>query len=93
MGGRSGASGIANNAPRPTVRLSMQFFGRNYTPIWLENPEYGKVMHEINTMYERRYKNQSIFIHDTHIGNEHYIYTVVNRGFNDYIIIARRRVE
>ena len=55
----------------------------------LPKEEYSKIMHELNTNLtkEERKKKQV----SRPIGN--YIYTVINKGFNEYIITDKRNID
>jgi hypothetical protein len=73
----------------PTTKVSMQYFAKKLNPIILPKDEYGKVIHEINTLYHGMYANQKIFWHETVIDDTYYLYKVINRGFDDYVIISK----
>lgn len=88
MGGRGSSSGISANG-KPTVRISMQFFGRKQTSIHLPKKEYGKIMHEVNTLYNSKYSKNQVIYH--YSGN--YKYILRNNGFDDYIIVAKNKIK
>ena len=72
----------------PGLVISMQYFGSNKFGIELKGFEKQKVFSEINTNYNA-YKDSPLFIFTTHINDVRYKYKVVNRGFDDYIILSK----
>jgi hypothetical protein len=72
----------------PGLVISMQYFGSNKFGIQLKGFEKQKVFSEINTNYNA-YKDSPLFIFTTHINDVRYKYKVVNRGFDDYIILSK----
>ncbi len=56
--------------------------------LWLPPEEYAEVISEINTHMSEEDRNRSLVTKP--IGN--YYYTFINRGFDDYIIIAKRPI-
>lgn len=73
------------------LKISMQFFGKKRAGIRLSKSEYGKVMHEINTEYYKKYEDKDIFVHRTVYKNTYYNYKVRNYGFDNYVFISRSR--
>ena len=61
----------------------------NYEPIVLPSGEYAYVISEINTNLTKEERKKSILVKP--IGD--YYYTFINKGFNDYIIIGKSRIE
>lgn len=88
-GSGSGLTGGGDSGTiKPTLVIGMQFFGSKKYGIQLKGAEKQKVHSEINTAYNA-YKDQPIFIFTTHIGDTRYNYKIVNRGFDDYIVLAK----
>lgn len=56
--------------------------------IYLPKDEYAHVISELNTHLSEEERSQKLVMKP--IGE--YIYTAINRGFNDYIIIAKRPI-
>ncbi len=63
----------------------------NYNPrqIILPKDEYAHVMSELNSNLSNEDRERNIVVKP--IGD--YYYTVVNKGFNDYIIIGKRKIN
>ena len=72
-------------------KISMQFFGKKRAGIRFSKSEYGKVTHEINTEYYKKYEDKDIFVHRTVYKNTYYNYKVRNYGFDNYVFISRSR--
>ena len=52
---------------------------------WLPPQEYGKIVHEINQLYDSQYKGKPIASHPSFgIDGIAYIYWFENHGFNNY---------
>lgn len=88
MGGRGSGSGISANG-KPTVRISMQFFGNTFHELRLPKKEYGKIIREIDDKYNSNYKGKSYVLHRS--GN--YEYGLYVHGFNDYTIVSKRKIR
>ena len=57
---------------------------------WLHPKEYGKIISEINNIYDMQYEGQKICAHPSFgIDGIAYIYWFENHGFNDYNIFQR----
>ena len=53
--------------------------------IWLPPKEYGKIVSEINAVYDVLYEESYICVHVSYGVNEKaYVYWFENHGFNDY---------
>ena len=61
--------------------------------IKLSKKEYGKVMHEINTVYHERYEGHRQGILYTVMDNMYVSYSFEIRGYNDYTIFARESFD
>ena len=79
--------------PKPSIVLNIQQFGRKPLGIQLPKKEYGKIIHEINTLYYEVYHDQHIFWHETVIEDNYYVYKVLNKGFDDYVIMSKVRKD
>lgn len=84
MGGRGSSSKISVG-----LHISMQYFGSSNPPIRLPKREYGKIIHEIDTMYNEKYSAGGNFYH--YSGN--YKYRIKVNGYNNYIITAKVRIK
>jgi len=73
----------------PSTKLNMQYFGKNPIGIHLPKKEYGKIIHEINTLYYDFYQDQRVFWHETVIDDSYYVYKVLNKGFDNYVIMLK----
>ena len=60
-----------------------------YPTLKLEREEYGKVMHEINTVYHARFKGMSIGNLNMAFDNGYYCYRFEIHGFDNYNIFER----
>jgi len=53
---------------------------------WVEKE---KIRHEVNTFYSK-YKGKSIIAHPSvGMDNKYYIYYILNKGFDDYLLLTR----
>ena len=84
-----GESGII----KPKIIINMQYFGSTPIPIILPKKEYGKIIHEINTLYYDKYIYHRVFWHISVIDDKYYQYRVINNGFNDYVIVSKVRLD
>ena len=75
--------------PKSSLVLNMQYFGKNPIGIHLPKKEYGKIIHEINTLYYDFYQDQRVFWHETVIDDSYYVYKVLNKGFDNYVIMLK----
>lgn len=62
---------------------------KNYKQVWLSKSEYANVMSELNTNMSAEDRKHAIV--SKAIGD--YIYTVINNGFDDYTVIAKRKIQ
>ena len=58
----------------------------NHTTLKPPKKEYGKVIHEINTMYDTKFKGKTYGTLYTAVGNSYHEYLFEIRGFDDYNI-------
>lgn len=84
MGGRGGFSKI-----QPTIKINMQFFGRKQIPLYLPKKEYGKIIHEINTLYSSKYNGKTEFFH--YSGD--YKYKIYSNGYNNYKVGYKLKIK
>lgn len=71
------------------IIINMQFFGNSRLSLKLPKNEYGKIIHEINTLYSSKYEGLRTFVH--YSGN--YKYIVESCGFDKYKIITKVRLK
>ena len=71
-----------------TSRLEYCSDGSDMQQIMLPNDEYAHVISELNTHMSDGEERHRIVTRP--IGD--YYYTVINQGFNDYVIIGKRRI-
>ncbi|MBB6477034.1 hypothetical protein HNR45_000056 [Negativicoccus succinicivorans] len=71
---------FADNASRMKSR------GRK--EVRLPPKEYAKVMHELHTNLTKEERNEKYLV--KHIGD--YAYDIENHGFNDYLIVRKKRI-
>ena len=72
--------------------MNLQLFARKskeFDTIRLPKKEYGKVMHELNTHMSDEDREKPVITKA--IGK--YVYTIENRGFNDYRIIRKTPID
>ncbi len=74
---------------KSTLPVDIQHFAKKRSQPRLPSNEYGKIMHEINTLYHSKYKDKKVIFH--YSGD--YMYTLANKGFNNYIIKAKRKIK
>ncbi|MGN1133330.1 MAG: hypothetical protein ACI4RN_02630 [Oscillospiraceae bacterium] len=87
MGGRGGFSKIKNLGTG--IKINMQFFGRKQTPLYLPKKEYGKLIHEVDTLYNSKYSNNKVIYH--YSGK--YEYRLQNKGYNNYVVLSKRKIK
>lgn len=75
------------------LKLNLQLFAKKRTGIHLPPKEYGKVIHEIDTLYYDYYKDKEVFVHYSGDKNNSYKYRVKNYNYNQYQILSKRRVK
>lgn len=61
---------------------------RRRKEVRLPPKEYAKVMHELNTNLTKEERNKKHLV--KHIGD--YAYDIENHGFNDYLIVGKKRI-
>ena len=74
------------------IAMNLQLFARKskeFDTIRLPKKEYGKVMHELNTHMSDEDREKPVITKA--IGK--YVYTIENRGFNDYRIIRKTPID
>jgi hypothetical protein len=84
MGGRGSSSRITKG-----IRISMQYFAAKRPAVRLPKKEYGKITHEINTVYHEKYSKGGVFTH--YSGDDKYQIKV--NGYNDYVILGKKRIK
>lgn len=89
----SNAGGGGKFTKQPTLNISMQYFGNQRRGIRVPKKHYGKLIHEINTAYENKYKDAEIIKHTTLHDNVYYEYSIRNYGYDNYVILARRKLK
>lgn len=75
------------------IKVNIQLFARKKTGIRLPPEEYGKVIHEIDTLYYDYYKDKKVFTHYSGDEDNSYKYRVRNYDFNKYQILSKARVK
>lgn len=75
------------------IKVNIQLFAKKRSGIHLPREEYGKVIHEIDTLYYNKYQDKKIFIHYSGDEDNSYKYRVMNYGFNKYQILSKESVK
>ena len=75
------------------LKLNLQLFAQKRTGIRLPPEEYGKIIHEIDTLYYDYYKDKKVFVHYSGDEDNSYKYRVRNYNYNQYQILSRRKVK
>lgn len=75
------------------IRVNIQLFAKKRSEIFLPREEYGKVIHEIDTLYYNYYKDEKVFVHYSGDEDNSYKYKVRNYGFNKYQILSKENVK
>lgn len=84
--GQFGRGAVQVKSP---LRRAAEIIQPKRKPIKLSRKEYASVMSAINTLYHSRYKDKDI----GYIANGSYGYLFEIHDFDDYTVIARRKLE